>query len=316
MAEEIEEDIVDEEIEEEQPQDEVDEIEEPEESEEADDLPEEEDDDLPDDDPPSEEEESWVTPDVLSLAQGYGLTESDLELFDGQRDLERHLRLVERQVSAPEQEKPKGEEPVSDEEYKDPFDLADFEDYPENDRKFIEVLNAQARKNHEIERRNQAIESRLEAQQQQQYFDHFHATADSLNSEFIGQTVGEDGRYAELSKEQLANREKLWNAYEVIETNMARVQKAKGLDVRLPPMQVIMRQALNTAFAPEKAKAESKERAKKLTAQSRRRRPSNSTASASRPAGPPDENDPDFAKAVLKGLDPGLKKKINRARKR
>lgn len=258
-----------------------------------------------------EEPAPWYDSDDIALGAGYGLSPEKVRAFEDKAEFNRALRLVE-MMQSPPQEKAKEPEPEREEEWTPPLDMEELEDtYGEQDKKVLEAINSIAKENHQLKQQLAGLTSKSEEAERQAFFDRFDSVADTLDEGLLGRTFNDEGQFTQPVGDHLANRQKLFDEYDALSAQMtSRARQAGQPD---PPMGLIMKQAFNRAFGQQLAERESKAKAERVAAQSKKRRPANSTQASRSPGKPSDEGDDEVSRIfnsrefqeVLKGRKRG-----------
>jgi len=237
-----------------------------------------------------EASDDWITADVKEISDTLGLDPAD---FDSEKAFKAATNAFTKKFAevGSGEEEAKSEESAAAEEAEDP--TKKFEDRVEALRSagyeddVLDLLRDQhdavmAEKEHTTELRTQM--EALVARQQQDDLDRqatdFHNLADGLDGDLFGKTF-EDGKFSNISKEHDANREKLWNAMDVIANGMVQQAHREGKEPNLPSDKALAELALNMEFGGELKDRASKDVSRKVKKQSARRRPVGSAKAAS-----------------------------------
>lgn len=228
-----------------------------------------------------EEVGSWYDDDTKALAATYGLTEEDLGAFSGQEEFDRATSFWEKQAKSLSAQKEVKAEPEEEKEPtpRDEHGLIDPEYYKKNE--FSEETIALVESLRESQERLLAMQQQQTMAQQQAELNAFHDAVDAYRPDFYGTSLQDDGTPANLSDELADRRQKLMEETYAVAERIARRQEASGQPVRLPPWRVLIKQADNIVFGDVHRRVEQEESLKKLQAQSKRRRPVNTTAGSS-----------------------------------
>lgn len=281
------------------------------------------------------EPETWIDADTIELAKSYGLDEDRLKKFSSREDFDNVAAFLDDQIrrstkTADPQAKvdPLGAtEQVSDpppaEAAKpakpalaatkdvEQFDIEALrkEGYDENSLKLFEQVNIERRQRAELEAKLSDIfpfveqvkqqQAAAQKQQQQQVVYDFHSNTDKLNPNLFGRAIDDHGRFAQITAEQKANRDRLYAAADAVARNI----HASGIP--LPPMPILLKRAQALEFAQELVADEARKLKDGIRQQSAMRRPAgaNKPVVTGKPPGPGSSlneqtsfilNDPEF----------------------
>jgi ribosomal protein L17 len=249
--------------------------------------------------PETDQSPDWAGDDAREISEAYGLDISD---FDSEASFNAAANAFSKKFAEVGDEELTKETPEetseesSSSEEDSPEDLTGkFNERVETLREagyeddVLDLLRDQheavmTEKQHSEELRSQ-MEHLVERQQQddldRQAAD-FHSLADTLDESLFGQTF-EDGKFTNISKEHDANREKLWNAMDVIANGMVQQAVREGKEPHLPSDKALAELALNMEFGTDLRGRAAKDVSRKVQQQSNRRRPVGS-AKASAPS--------------------------------
>ncbi|MEM9354593.1 MAG: hypothetical protein AAGB04_00125 [Pseudomonadota bacterium] len=101
----------------------------------------------------------------------------------------------------------------------------------------------------------------------------FHDAVDTIRPDFYGNSLNEDGSTRRLTNEQADRRERLGAAVREIEQTIRMQNQLAGRNQSIPSYAVLVRRAEQVVFGKELSEKATAEQAKKLRAQSHRRRP-------------------------------------------
>ncbi len=266
--------------------------------------------------------ESWIDADTIEFAKSYGFDEDRLRKFSSREDFDNVASFLDDQIrrsaktvdpqtkvdplGASDSVPPTTEPPPSSEAPKhtppaklpvkdvEQFDIEALrkEGYDDNSLKLFEQVNIERRQRAELEQKLGEIfpfveqvkqqQAAAQRQQQQQVVYDFHSNTDKLNPNLFGRAIDDQGRFAQITAEQKANRDRLYTAAD----SVARHIQTAGMP--LPPMPVLLKRAQALEFAQELVAEESQKLKDGIRAQSAMRRPTgaNKPVATSKPLGP------------------------------
>jgi len=203
---------------------------------------------------------------VKALAGTYGFGDADLADLDSEADFLRLARVMERRkpASEPVVQKPdtmSGEQPAD--KKADDVPTIDVQKYIDAgyDEETVALARVAAAMQQQLGKIVPAFEQQQKSFAEEQHrrtAEEFHRVADEL---------GRYGLHAKLGEQDDAKRKRLWEAAAVVAKDLA----AGGREV--PPLKTILQRAEIVAFGDEIMAERRAELAKKVKAQSSRRRP-------------------------------------------
>lgn len=232
-------------------------------------------------------DESWVTDDLRSYAQSYGLGDDELKQFGSADEFKRAALIFDKQLVKPPEPKTEATETATPAEKAEAkrlakLDLKKYEEggYDEDTLEAVRKQNEAIDYVEQLENRIKEIEPSVEAMKQHfieqdriRQINAFHSAVDGLDQDLFGKSLDDSGRVAQLDKKHDDNRRKLYEAGETLVAGLVARARAAGQEPNLPPSNVLLQRALQLAFADElRAKATQKIQSD-VKAQSQRRRP-------------------------------------------
>ncbi len=146
-------------------------------------------------------------------------------------------------------------------------------------------------------------------QDQQREMNGFHDVLDGLGEDRFGQSIDEQGRVVQLSKQANGDREKVFQSYQIVKLGIIESAKRAGVEPKLPPQKVLIERARLLAFPDQIRQQERGRIREQIAKQSSRRRPVASTRNMSQGVAMPVGAETDEAVALAN--DPKLKKLWN-----
>lgn len=248
-------------------------------------------------------EGGWITPQILSQARAYGLSDADVQGFEDQEAFDRAAVLFDRFLvssAKPEEEKPAEKPPARvqpaaqetapaaaapantpegefDPEYyvKEGYDAATVN--------MAKALKAQMERTAELQRQ---LESVAKGQQKAAEADKtekgrfFHDVVNTMDADLFGRTVDENGKPRKLTTAEEACRQKLWYTASDLMSASIRAARARGEEPDTSDLAGYLARAKRIAFAEELAAKKQREFQEKVVAQSKRRRPASGAVKA------------------------------------
>lgn len=219
------------------------------------------------------QDQSWLTEELQAYGESYGLSQEDILRFESAEQLQRFGEMTDRSMTQNRVASSEVKSPDPPEEGgEDTDDLIDIEMMRENNYDEISIQMAERMNaNRQNERqfaeyiRNQDLKSsEASAAEKQQ---EFNAMLDDIDPALFGLSQ-KDGKTAEISVAHLANRNAVKTTMELLKVNMQAQAQELGADVTIPE-KVLVERAVRATFGG----VDSGSNAKKIEAQSRRRRP-------------------------------------------
>lgn len=232
--------------------------------------------------PETDSASDWVNDEVVELAQSYGLTAEELRQFASPEEFRRAGVLFDKQLTKPaktEEAAPANPETKADAEVD--FDIAKLkeEGYDDTTLKIAETAKTAKERTAALEKQLSEIATkqkeyvaRYQEQLTQQRMDMFHREVDDLNQDLFGKRRDADGKFIKLDPKLDKNRERLMEAADVIYEGMVNHAKRLGRPLENVNPKVILKRAMNMAFAEEMAAAEKAKLTAQMEAQSKKRR--------------------------------------------
>jgi len=258
--------------------------------------------------PAKPEPPSWLTAEHRELASSYGLSQDDLSDFGSAAEFARATRIIDRQnaalgelarkqreVAPAETQTTQTAAAQAVENAKTAAKLAKIDleklkaaGYDEETLGVIANQNAvidefeKLQKEREQERaafqqlntQFTQFQQSQEAERQAMRIASFHDAVDSIGDPRFGKSVDENGRPVQLSEQADAERRKLYEQAETLALGIVTRARAAGVQPRLPPLSVLVKQqAYPLAFADDIRAEERRKVQQEITEQSKRRRP-------------------------------------------
>lgn len=252
---------------------------------------------------------AWYTDEDAELAEAYALSREDLAEFGSRDEFSRSIKHIDRlgllnlkaqmEAAGANQEPAKGEkksgENTSSDNLSEPptgkIDRQKFVDkgYGAEELALIDAYNAQFEKSQQLEAKLADHEQKLSAWQEQQEeiakaseINEFHDIVDTFEEDLFGRSV-KDGRAVQLDSEHDQARQLLFNATSIVRQMFENAVKASGGKQKMPAPRVILQRAKHLAFGELLVKQEKAAHERRISEQSRRRRPA--AARPDRPSG-------------------------------
>jgi hypothetical protein len=230
----------------------------------------------------------WVTPEVVAMAESYGLSQDDLDDFESEADFRRMTRLADRSLMNAASQRDQYQKYLAQQQALQrqpaPVAPAPVEQIPDDetlanngyDEDYIRLARNTRAMQQELAAVKQFVagQQRVNAvQEHTQRLTRFHDAVDELSPERFGRTIDKEGNLVPLDPKHNEAREKLYNAADAMLREMTVRSRQAGVPPRVPPLSVLLRRAEQSIFAKEIRDEERQAFQQRVSEQSRRRRP-------------------------------------------
>lgn len=228
---------------------------------------------------------AWIDDDARELAKSYGLSDDELSAFASPEEFERAAALIDKKFAdaakqsdeSPAGAKADSEKPAAKPAFEkiDPQAYIDA-GYGEEEVKLAKMLRATQDKLEQIEtERTGERQAAQEAQQQHIYHANLSAFHDLMDqeSDLFGKSVDENGDPVKLGDEEVARREKVWNASVQIVMGAAKLAEQRGQQPEAITWPVLVKRAKALALGDELQSRERDRISNRVRTQASRRRP-------------------------------------------
>lgn len=244
---------------------------------------------------PVEKSASWLKSEHRELAASYGIPDAELNQFSNEEEFQRAARIITRQFATAGQPKqaesqvapaaPAGEKPATQAAAQRKLERLNLEKLKAEgyDQAALDLFAKQNDVIDYAEQQDQNLQQMREEfvqfQQQAAQVEHarridsFHDVVDSLNDNLFGKSAASDGQAVQLPEREDKNRERLWKACNEIVAGIQKTAQERGERPQIPPPRVLVKQAINYAFADDLRAEARKQVQNDVTEQSKRRRP-------------------------------------------
>lgn len=224
---------------------------------------------------PAEPAKPWYADYDLQVARDYGLDDEDIKGLNSREEFGRVIKAVAKQRQARTETKPAESEAPAEEYVDQPVVNGKLnveywrkhkEDY-EGAEAILAMAESQKAIEDKLSAKEKADQERWEAQQRaeaervnQQEWSAFHSAASRHRPDFYGKVADDFGNPVQLSSEQNARRQQLYNEIYWQAQRIAYEQQAQGLRPSMPGWEHLIKQAEQRAFPAEMQRIEEEKR--------------------------------------------------------